>query len=467
MNNIMGKSLKWGVLMMLLSIFVMACEPETPEDVKDPNNTEQPGNNNENGGENEGEENGGDDGGENKEENEGDQEEPEQEANYFNITVSDVTPTSAFISVTPTADLKYKWYWDVDLADRTFDEDYVYKYIDDLYATALETFGYSEDEYPYEDFCNDMFIPAEYTDEWTYPGLTPETEYTVWVCALDDYGQVKSDIKTYTFKTAAVKQSSMTFSIDIDDDMNLTIIPSNPDETYMYYFGGPDSYKEDGFESIEDCLDQMAKYILSMGSDLLYKGSWTENMKGYLDDGTNYVWIVGYDGGFTTEVFEFPFEYEYIPPGNNTMTEDVTGIEYIRGSGYNLGDYKGTYEGLDYYEFYIYAKQESEDRGDCHTMKLYLFTEPGLENISGEYELSDTPQAGKAFKGYINDEGYLAGCHYFHSSQYTPYALLTEGTIYVHQGEDNMMSIAVEAKSDDFEVGGIFNGELVIEKVKL
>lgn len=437
----MKRFFKWGVTVVLMSMFALACEEDNPADTPDIEDNEQSG------------------------ENGGDNKDPEQEIDYFEITVSEITPTTAHVSVQPKPELEYKWIWEVDMASKTYDEDYVYKYIDDLYAYALESFGFTESEYPYGDFCNDLLIPAEYSDEYTYSGLEPETEYTVWACAVDDYGQVMSKIHTYSFTTPEVQMSSMTFEIDIDEDMNLTIIPSNDDETYIYYFGGPDSFKDDGFDSIEDCLESMAKYISSMGADLLYSGQWTENMKGYLEDGTNYVWVVGYDGGFTTEVFEFSFEYDYIPPGNNTLTKDVTDIEYIRASGFNLGDYKGKYNGLDYYEFYIYGKQESNDQQDCHTMKLYIFTEPGQENISGEYEMSDTPAAGKALKGYIDDEGYLAGCHYFHSSLYQPYALFTEGMIYIHQGADNSFNMAIDGKSDDFRISGRFSGELIIEKV--
>lgn len=427
----MDNILRLGTILIALSLFTISCDKENPTNNADP-------------------------------------EQPEvNDVRYFDIFVTDITTTKATISIYPTKDLTYNWIWDVDVAGKTYNEDYVYNYVDDLYAVALETFGYSESEYPYEDFCKDTLIPAGYSDEWTYSGLEAETEYVVWACAVDDYGQVMSEIETYNLTTLEVKMSSMTFDIDLDDDMNLTIIPSSPDETYIYYFGGPEAYKKDGFESIDDCLKDMAEYITSLGADLLYKGEWTENMKGYLVDGTNHVWVVGYDGGFTTEIFEFTFEYDYIPPGNNTMTEDVKGIQYIRGKGYNLGDYKGRYEGLDYYEFYIYAEQESSDSKDCHTMKLYIFTEPGQENISGEYEISDTPAAGKALKGYIDEDGYLAGCHYFHSTMYTPYALFTEGEVIINQGADNLFNMAINAKSDDFNVSGRFEGELIIEKVKL
>lgn len=447
-------ALKWSAILIALSLLFMACEKESPADkpVTDPD-SEQTGP-----GEGDKEEEG---------EGNGENEEPGTTVELFGITVSETTSTTAHISVVPDAGLEHKWIWDMDIASKTFDQDYVYKYIDDLYETALNSFGYSESEYPYEDFCNDLLIPAGYSDEWTYSGLAPKTEYTVWACAVDDYGQIMSDIYTLNFTTEEVRKSSMTFEIEIDEDMNLTIIPSNPDETYIYYFGGPDVYKEDGFESIEECLKDMADYISSLGPELLYSGVWRDTMKGGLVDGTNYVWVAGYEGGFTTEIFEFSFEYDYIPPGNNTLVKDVTGVQYIRGKGYNLGDYRGKYEGLDYYEFYIYAEQESNDRQNCHTMKLYIFTEPGQENISGEYEISDTPAAGKALKGYIDEEGYLAGCHYFHSTMYNPYALLTEGTIYINQGADNMCNMAISAKSDDFNVGGRFEGELIIEKVKL
>lgn len=444
----MKRIFKWGVSLIVLSMFVVACEHDDPVDTPDPDQNEQGTGNGESEGGNEGEE-------------------PDKTVKFFDISVSDITTTTAHIAVEPDPSMEYMWIWDVDLSSKTFNEDYVYKYIDDLYMAALDAFGYSESEYPYEDFCSDILIPAGYSDEWTYSGLDAETEYTVWACAVDGYGQVMSDVETYSFTTPQVQKSSVTFEINIDEDMNLTIIPSNPDDTYIYYFGGPDSFKKDGFETIEQCLEQMAEYICSLGPELLYSGEWSESMKGYLVDGTNYVWIVGYDGGFTTEIFEFQFEYEYIPPGNNTLTKDVTGIQYVRAIGYNLGEYKGKYEGLDYYEFYIYAEQESNDRQDCHTMKLYIFTEPGQENISGEYELSDTPEAGKALKGYIDEEGYLAGCHYFHSSLYDPYALLTEGALHIHQGADNMVNMAIDAKSDDFKVSGRFEGELVIEKVNL
>lgn len=426
---------KVSITALALLMCVTACEPENPTNNEAPEQNEQEGGN----------------------------DEGNQEIDYFDITVSEITQTTAHITVTAKEELGHLWLWDVDMPNKTYDEDYVYKYIDDLYMAALDALGYTESEYPYEDFCSEMFIPAGYTDEYTYSGLEPETEYTVWVCGVDEYGQVMSKIKTYNFTTPAIEMSDMTFTIDIDEDMNLTVIPSDPDETYIYYFGGPDSYKEDGFDSIEDCLNDLAEYICSMGADLLYSGEWTENMKGYLVDGTNYVWVVGYNGGFTTEVFEFSFEYEYIPPGNNTLTEDVTDVQYTVGKGYNLGEYKGTYKGLDYYEFYIYEDSSK----DCHTMKLYIFTEPDQEDISGEYEISDTPAAGKAFKGHMNEEGFLAGCHYFYSYTYDAYALLTEGTINISQGENNMFTMDINAKSDDFNVTGHFDGELIIEKVNL
>lgn len=453
-----------ALVVLAAALVAVACEPDTPIDTpEDP--TEKPG---EEPGTDPGEEPG---------------EEPDNKPkNYFTMEVGETTPTTAHISVTPTENVTAFYYWDITIDDGfVYDKNFVYDYLDAQYQLALTVMEYTEDEYPYEAYCADMFIPATYSDSFTLTGLQPETGYVAWAVAMDEYGIVCGPVETIKFSTTPVEQLEMTFDVQLEtsnaDGVRniLTITPSMDDKPYIYYYGGEKEMADFiGNGTIEDALEGLAKYIINWPSEL-FKGQVEEDCTGYLEDGTNYVWVAGYDGGFTTEVFTFEFEYEYVEPDDNTMTGDILDIHFEYGKAYILGDYGGTYSDVNFCELYLY-KDATRNRDGSYSpnfnedmMELRFFLPEGVNTLDGVFNVGTEVKEYVMQAGYIDEEGYLNGSHYFYSTYYTPYALITGGSMFseIADFDTSTYNMVLNFTSDGNTITATVAAPIAIEIVNL
>lgn len=127
---------------------------------------------------------------------------------YFTIEVSNISSTSASVSVTASEEIPVDWLWDMDFATATVDADYVAEYLQTTWEWQLEELGATKEEYPLGSFIADFCsLRAGVTDEYRFEQvLEPDTEYVVWACGLDfEWNAVL--IETYTFRTAGGAQT--------------------------------------------------------------------------------------------------------------------------------------------------------------------------------------------------------------------------------------------------------------------
>lgn len=376
---------------------------------------------------------------------------------HFEISVSGERATGATVSITPTEEVENKWIWEVELSNVAVNEEYVIKFLDDSYYSALNQFGYNEVEYPYEQFCEEFLIPAGVNDEWDYTDLKPETEYTVWACEVDEWGDVLSEIETYTFRTTAVQMSDMTFEIEVDDKNNLTITPSNNREQYIYIYGDEQYLMEEfGTTDPAAVLTDLAKWVTEFGADL-YRGEWTENINlKSIREGKNYVWVAGFDGVLNTEVFTFEFDFKYWTPPVNTLTGNVSGVVFTSVDAYEISG-RRELENLDLLEMYFYS-----DNG--HMMRMYLYAEDGASDFSGTYKVGPEQVPFTVQPGFINESDYLDGSHYFLGYSYEQYALITSGEVTITKNGNNY-NIAINTASDNKKIEASYNGTIELQYI--
>lgn len=411
------------------------------------------------------------------------------DVDYFNVDLVAITPTNVTVKVQPTEHAKALYYWDVAIDDGSyaFDQDFVYDYLDDFYETSLVGLEMTTEELPFEEFLEAVLIPSEYEDEYTVAGLQPETKYVVWVAMFNEFGIAEGEVLTIPFTSAPVVPSDMTFQVTLDTNNQgesnmLVITPSVEDDPYVYYYGGEramaefvSTFSNDG--TVKSGLIGLAKYMLAWPSDL-YTGVSSEDCKGYLEDGTNYVYVMGYNGGVTTEMFTFEFEYDYIAPDDSTMEDDAESILYTYGQALIFGDYGGKYEGLNFCEIdlwtgYEWREYEEDDmlipykypNYNDHMMEIRIFLPVGEEMlVPGTYPISTVNEEGVAQAGYIDEDGYLNGTHYFYTTNYDPYALINDGSVTI-SAEAGAYTMEFDFTSGENTITGRFEGEMEIEMI--
>ena len=104
------------------------------------------------------------------------------------------------------------------------------------------------------------------------------------------------------------------------------------------------------------------------------------------------------------------------------------------------GDYYGV--GYDNWIFYLMPNGEV---GDGLQLDL-LSNTVGLYELSGEYVISDSQEKFTAYPGYANGE-YMEGCWYF-NADFTQYAPLVSGDIYITNNGDTTFTVEVDAYDD-------------------
>jgi len=110
----------------------------------------------------------------------------------FAISVSEITAASAFVTVVPS-DTNAYYYFDVLTS-----EDLKAGYNEDSLAKEMkESVEYYKQKFPY--------YLSKGTDEWTFTGLMPETEYTVYALQFDSAYAPVGKWTTKTFKTAKLE----------------------------------------------------------------------------------------------------------------------------------------------------------------------------------------------------------------------------------------------------------------------
>ena len=228
--------------------------------------------------------------------------EPKPTTTSFNIVVSDITESTAFVTVEPS-DTTVFYYFDVMPAE------YWDEYEGDT-AIAREYLEWIADEVEYY---NAYDYPVEFidwlsqgNDSYNFEGLTANKEYVAFAFEVDTAtNMMVGDLYKVRFTTLAVEPTLLTFEL-ANSDTALWFLPNSDEITYFADYVSVDTltvYEITATEYFDADVEYYGEYI----SYFTQKGPiylpWS-----YLNPGTTYVFLArAYTGGewnsdlFTTE----------------------------------------------------------------------------------------------------------------------------------------------------------------------
>ena len=384
----------------------------------------------------------------------------EPSSNTFSISVTDITSSTATVSVTPSNSDTY--YFDVfkkaDYDQYGGDSQFLEYWQADIksYIEELNNQGYNITIANFVSSGNDMFAY-----EGNY-ALEPNTEYYVFAFGLSTGGRITTDVTKKAFTTLANddESSSNTFAISVADitstGATVSVTPSNND---TYYF---DVIEKDIYDTYTDKKALAAEYIAEIKNyyesygysfaDVLSSGKDAYSFEGYLDANTAYyAFAVGVttSGAITTDVTTVEFATLASGGGNTGGStggdKDLTCFEV----GYfeNWGDYYGTNALNWYIDLY------SSTTNDFFVLELQgdlSETAP----VAGEYQLLSTFAVGTAVAGGFDADGYIYGTYWGllddNWESFVDYALCTSGTVKVSKSGD-LYNIDVDAVGENGE----------------
>lgn len=364
------------------------------------------------------------------------------------IDVTDITATSATVSVTPS-DNNSTYYFDViekDYFDAcTSEEQFVADYVADLQATINEINSAYGTSYSIADFLSSG------SDSYTYEEgeLEPNHDYYAFAFCLSANGEIKSGLTKKAFKTLnEATTSENTFQVSVSNisatGATVSVTPSNSDS---YYF---DVIEKDIYDAYTDKKAFAAEYIAEVKdlyesygftfADALSSGNDSYSFDGLLDPNTAYyafAFGVTTSGAISTDVTTV--EFTTLESSGNTGDKNLTSFEM----GYfeNWGDYYGTNALNWFIDLY------SSTTNDYFVLELQgdlSDTAP----VAGEYQLLSTFAAGTAVAGGVDEDGYIYGTYWglFDDSfeRLVESSLCSSGTVKIGKN-DNLYTIEVDA----------------------
>lgn len=232
--------------------------------------------------------------------------------NFFKIEVSDETSDGAYVVTTPQ-DTTTSYYCDV-ITKADFD---LYEsdaaYVEDIIAYYNERIEYYA-ALGYDITLAEMLEGSLYTgvDEYEYTFLESSTDYYAVAVRIAEDGSMVGSVEKQLFHTGDVTPSEIKFEFSIDtvtvDSINLIITPSNNDQYLTYLFS--ESELSD-YDSEEDALRDYESYYESWGYTLLGTGETYFTLNNWVEEsGKQILLVAGYDGGFTTAVTRYEFNFD-------------------------------------------------------------------------------------------------------------------------------------------------------------
>ena len=363
------------------------------------------------------------------------------------IKVTNITATSATVSVTPSTDETY--YFDViekDYFDAyTSEEQFIADYVADLKAMINEINSAYGTNYSIADFLSSG------SDSYTYEegDLEPNYDYYAFAFCLSANGEIKGGFTKKAFKTLNEETTSEnTFQVSVSNitatGATVSVISSNYDTYYFDVLEKEiyDAYtdkKEFAAECIADVKDLYESYGYTF-SDALSSGNDSYSFDDVLDPNTAYYALafgVTTSGAITTDITTV--EFTTLESSGNTGDKNLTCFEL----GYyeNWGDYYGTNALNWYIDLY------SLTTNDYFVLELQgnlSDTAP----VAGEYELLSTFAAGTAVAGGVDADGYGYGTYWalFDDSfeSLVESSFCTSGTVKIGKS-DNLYTIDIDA----------------------
>lgn len=356
----------------------------------------------------------------------------------FTITVSDITPVGALVSVVPV-DAAATYYFDV--IEKSFYDEYSDKlqFAEETVAEVSELVG------AFGLTFQDMLTQGEY--ELEYTTLDPSTEYYAYAFRVDADGTVNSSfVTTVPFTTADVVPSSNTFTVT-EDGGYITVTPTNNDR---YVWDVMETAVIDAFT--DDQIIDLVVYNRGADlSDYMAVGPSSYNYADMLTVGVSYTVVVfGYDLAPTTGLTKFEFTFEGAgdgPDSSGLVDTNITG-DIDLDAFYGVSEYHGDLYGSG---TAVWKIEMMTLPGDKFFLEVYRDLSTGFSDPSGTYVIDPTKSmaVGTALPGYVelgadgNPTSY--GCFY-RSSDYVMYAALVEGSVTVTNNNDETYSVVVDAK---------------------
>ena len=268
--------------------------------------------------------------------------EPEPGA-VFAFEIKEVKETSLKFSIFP-ADKEMTYIGmlnEKDYMDQfASDEEY---FIDDMnfFKEAALNYGISIEEY-----LANILKTGDVEDEYVNM-LDPETEYYVYAYGLNTDIVYLTDLHKTETKTEPVQMNGMTFDIGCipyKNTVELTIVPSDPEQTYLYSIYPQTEVSKDGIAGKywEYVSTIMMIYIQQFGitpeefiEDAAYTGTVNATMDDLLDDTPYWAFAVSVApfGVFNSEV---------------SVEEFTTGVKYTSDNTFALSFSKPTESTVDY-----------------------------------------------------------------------------------------------------------------------
>lgn len=235
--------------------------------------------------------------------------EPTEEA-FFQFTITDITGDGVTVVTTPK-DTVTLFYCDI-LTKESYE---TYESDSALVADYVAYFNENVDKYK-EYYGIDVTLADLYlyhnVDEYTYSGLDASTDYYAMAFRLTEEGVLVGKLEKEPFRTADVVPSDIKFDIAIDtvtvDSINLVITPSNEDPYMAYLFAESEladyDNDEEALRDVESFYQMFGYTLVSNGGTYFPLNSWVE------ESGKQILLVAGYQGGFTTEITRFEFDFE-------------------------------------------------------------------------------------------------------------------------------------------------------------
>lgn len=272
----------------------------------------------------------------------------------FQVKIDTVTETSVCAAITPSdMNMPYtvmsidKVYYDEIPDDRT-----MFGMMVEQYSFLAQSRGMR-----LQDFLNE-YILRHGESTITVEDLSVHSEYYLLTVGLSQDGEQLSELIKTPFSTSDIKDSGVTFDIQlstVNTDISVEIVPS--DETARYYWGIVESsWVEESGRSIKDILQESISFLLSEGESIddITTAGRTEHQWSMQAE-TEYIvyaFTVTGTGLINSDVHTETVVTNIPAPSENILTLTVSNI------GPDYADYRVTATTADPYVFLVEASSK-------------------------------------------------------------------------------------------------------------
>ena len=183
----------------------------------------------------------------------------------FTVTLTSLHAGDVFLNIDPVDDDMTYWF-SLQIKEEMPGTD------EEVFAADMAYFEYVASAYglSLSELLSDNLFYGD--KEWMYNGLSPKTEYVLYMYGLGTDGTTETAVNKLTFTTPAVEQLDCTFDIVVGSNVtansfSVTIVPSDDHVGYFYDVFPAAMYEEYCLSDPENLPAFMAEYIPSLASE--------------------------------------------------------------------------------------------------------------------------------------------------------------------------------------------------------